>query len=256
MCKRIFVFLLLWSVVLQASAQDGLFITPQREAKKGLVLAFNGNFDIPAADMAKRFGISYRIGPSVFYKTKKNWLFGAKSDFILGGNIREEGFLSNMQHANGGLIGNNGMRYGVQTFERGYTVGLQAGKIIRFREGNNPDNGLMLLTAAGFIQHKILIDDKSGHLNQLRGENRKGYDRLANGLFIEQYAGYTHFSNNGLVNFHIGIDLMAGFTQGRRTYWTDVRKPGNDTRLDILFGIRGGWYIPIFKRKSEEFFFE
>ena len=49
---------------------------------------------------------------------------------------------------------------------------------------------------------------------------------------------------------------MAGFTQGRRDFLYDTGKPGTDTRLDILYGIRGGWYIPIFKRKSEELFFE
>jgi hypothetical protein len=236
-------------------AQDGLFAVPEQETKKGLVIGFNANFDIPMADMAKRFGLGYRIGPSLFYKTKSNWVIGAKSDFLLGGSIREEGFLSNFHHESGGLIGSNGMRYGVRALERGYTVGLMVGKIIPFSE-RNKDNGLLLVTSSGFIQHKILIDDPGGNLNQLRGEYRKGYDRLTNGWFLEQYAGYNCFSRSGLVNFHIGFNVLAGFTQGRRNYWYDVRKPGNDSRFDLIVGVRAGWYIPIFRRKSEEFFFE
>jgi len=149
-----------------------------------------------------------------------------------------------------------GLRADVQVFERGYLIGLQAGKIISFSE-KKPDNGLMLLTTAGFIQHKILISaNKAGYIPQLDGEYRKGYDRLTNGWFIEQFAGYTYFSDNGLINFNIGIDVLAGFTQGRRDYLFDVQKPGNDSRLDMLVGIRGSWYIPIFRKKSEEIFFE
>lgn len=253
--KKQFFFLILLLLSFTGRSQSGLFLEPEREIKRGLVIAFNANLDIPAADMAKRFGLGYRLGPALLYKTRKNWMIGAKSDFLLGGSIREEGFLSNMQHGQGGLIGTNGMRYGVRSLERGYTIGLQAGKIFPF-SSRNKDNGLLLLTSAGFIQHKILIDDPGGNLPQLRGEYRKGYDRLSNGWFLEQYAGYNCFSRNGLVNFHIGLNILAGFTEGRRDYWTDVRKPGHDKRLDILLGFRGGWYIPIFKRKSEEFFFE
>ena len=237
-------------------AQDDLFGTPKREAKKGVVISFNGNFDIPAGDMAKRFGLSYRVGPSVFYKTKTNWVIGAKGDFIFGDRIKEEGFLSNVRDQNESVLPFNGLKAGVNIFERGYMVGLQAGKIINTSK-TNPDNGILLLTSAGFIQHKILIaTKKAGPLPQLEGEYKKGYDRLANGIFVEQFVGYTHFANNGLINFNIGLDVMAGFTQGRRDFLYDVQKPGNENRFDMLFGVRGGWYIPLFKRKSEDIFFE
>jgi len=237
-------------------AQDELFGTPKREARKGLVISLNGDFDIPAADMAKRFGLSYRVGPAVFYKTRSNWIIGAKSDFILGNKIEEDGFLSNLKNSDNTYITSSGFRKNIEVYERGYTVGLQAGKIINISK-KNPDNGIMLLTSAGFIQHKIhIVTRNAGDLPQLTGDYKKGYDRLTNGLFLEQFVGFTHFANNGLVNFNIGLDVLAGFTQGRRDYWFDVQKPGNDKRLDILFGVRGGWFIPIFKRKSEEIYFE
>lgn len=237
-------------------AQDDLFGTKKKEAKHGFIICLNGNFDIPEMDMAKRFGLSYRIGPSIMHKSKNNWLFGVKGDFILGNKIKEDSFLANIKSSDGSFIASNGYRVQVDKFERGYLIGLQAGKIISLYK-NNSDNGLMLLTSAGFIQHKILISTyKSGDVPQLKGDYRKGYDRLTNGWFIEQFVGYTYFANNGLVNFNIGLDLMAGFTQGRRDYWIDVNKPGNDKRTDMLIGIRGAWYIPIFKRKSEDYFFE
>lgn len=247
-------FVLIFSFVTCSFAQDDLFGTPKPEAKKGLLIGFNGNFDVPMADMAKRFGKNYRIGPSVQYKMKSNWIFGAKADFIFGNIIKQDSFLANFSNADGGMIGLNGFRTSNGVYERGYLIGLQAGKILNFSKKNS-DNGLLLMLTAGFIQHKILITDADGQLPQFSGNYRKGYDRLTNGLFLEPYAGYIFFSKNGLINFHIGLDIMAGFTQGRRDFLFDVQRPGNDKRFDMLFGIRGGWYVPVFKRKSEEYFF-
>ncbi|MBS1589367.1 MAG: hypothetical protein JST52_07105 [Bacteroidetes bacterium] len=251
-------FLLLFALFItcSASAQDDLFGTPKREARKGFVIAVYGNFDLPAADMAKRFGASYRVGPSVFFKTKSNWMIGVKGDFILGNKIKEEGFMSNLKDARGNVITAEGFRTNVGVFERGYAIGFLAGKTINISK-TNPDNGITLTTSAGFIQHKISITTKnSGYVPQLDGDYKKGYDRLTNGWFVEQYVGYSYFSNNSLVNFSIGFNFLAGFTAGRRDYLFDVQKPGTDSRLDILWGIRGGWFIPIFHRKSEEFYFD
>ncbi len=254
---------LLLSISASGQEKDGLFgpgVAPK--SRKGFILNGNGSFDIPAADMAKRFGLSYRVGPAVLYKTTSNWLFGAKFDFILGGTIKEDSLMINIRDkysaTSGALyefLNNSGSRIGIPVYERGYAVGLSAGRIISFYK-DQPDNGLILLTTIGFIQHKLNIYDKDKVVNQLQGNYIKGYDRLTNGSFIEQYAGYAFFSNNKLVNFTLGIDALFGFTKGRRDYLFDVMRPDTKQRLDILYGIRGGWFIPMFKRKSEELMFD
>ena len=64
---RLQIFTLFFSmVVVCASAQnkDKLFGTAAApESKSGFIINANGDFDIPAADMAKRFGDSYRVRP-------------------------------------------------------------------------------------------------------------------------------------------------------------------------------------------------
>jgi len=254
--KNIWIFLIAFLGLTQlAQAQDDLFGTPEKEPGKGFIITLNGSFDIPAADMAERFGLSYRVGPGLLYKTKTNWVFGIKTDFIFGNKIKEKGFLSNLMTENEGILAMNGIRSNVSFFERGYLAGFQAGRIFNF-SSKNPDNGLLLLTSAGFVQHKILINtSKSGYIPQLEGDYKKGYDRLANGWYLEQFAGYSYSSKTGFVNFNIGLDILAGFTQGRRNYLTDVQKPGNEKRFDLLYGIRGSWYIPVYKRKSDDFYF-
>ncbi len=237
-------------------AQEDVFgdLHPKPKVHDGWVVGLNANYDLPGGDMAKRFGWNYRLGPSVMYKTKSNWMIGGKFDFLLGGKIKQDSLLSNIRSADGTFIDNNGIGKNVGLFERGYLVGLQAGKILSLT-GTKSDNGLLVLTGVGFMQHKISIVDKDGTITQVKGDYKKGYDRLTNGIYLEQFIGYNHFADNAIINYHIGFNVVAGFTQGRRDFLFDVMRTDNSKRVDLLFGIRGGWYIPIFHRKSEEMFF-
>jgi hypothetical protein len=233
---------------------DDLFGTRKPvESHKGWLIGANGNFDIPAGDMAKEFGLSTRVGPSLSYKTNNNWIFGIKADFIFGGQVKVDSLMINLRDKYGEYITQRGARVILPTFERGYMLGIQAGKIIR-TSAKSKDNGIQLLTTVGFIQHKIRINNPDG-VSAITGDYIKGYDRLTNGLFVEESAEYTYFAKNRLLNFHIGPSVMFGFTQDRRSYLYDVMRTDNKQRLDILFGVRGGWYFCIFKRKSEELVF-
>jgi hypothetical protein len=257
------IFVLVSVSSVQAQDKEKLFNAGQeKHSKKGVILNADGDFDLPGGDMAKRFGASYRLGPSVSYKTGSNWIFGAKIDFVLGGKVKEDSLMINVRDKYSTskanlyeFIDNNGNRIGVPVYERGFAMGLEAGRIFALSK-DHPDNGLLLMTTVGLLQHKILIYDKDKAVSQLRGDYLKGYDRLTNGLFLEEYAGYIYFARNGLLNFTLGVDAMFGFTQGRRDYLYDVMRPDTKQRLDILFGIRGGWFIPIFRKKSEEMMFE
>lgn len=255
--KNILVFILFFTALnFTAQAQDDLFgKTSKLPPRKGFILGVNGDFDNPAGDMAKRFGLSYRVGAEVLYKLKSNWVWGAKVDFILGDKIKEDSLMINLKDNYGMVNGQDGNKVYLTNRELGYMIGLQVGKIINISKTSS-DNGIMFLTSVGFLQHKINIYNRDQNVASIKGDYRKGYDRLTNGLFLEEYVSYNYFANNGLINFNIGLDFMAGFTKGRRDFLYDVMRTDDKQRIDILFGIRGGWYIPMFKRKSEEFFFE
>jgi hypothetical protein len=164
-------------------------------------------------------------------------MFGLKTDFLFGKQINEPGFLSNLLYEDGTLLSSSGIRSHTIPLERGYVAALEAGRIFK-TSSKNPNDGILALTSLGFIQHKIFISNKSKDIPQLDGEYLKGYDRLANGISIEEFVGYTHFSYPDMFNFTIGINILAGFTQGRRDY---------------LFAL---WYGPLFRRKSEDYYFE
>lgn len=256
--KHIILFAILILISNFTYAQDDLFgkkTATKLPSHHGWLIGVNGNLDIPGGDMAKRFGVSYRVGPSVLYKTTSNWFFGAKGDFILGNNVIEDSLMANIKDHTGNMLNQDGSRLSPNLFERGYMVGLQVGKVFNTSKKIS-DNGIMVMGTVGFMQHKILIATNGNTIPEIRGDYKKGYDRLTNGMFIEGYAGYAYFGKDGLLNFNVGLDITAGFTQGRRDYLFDVMRPDNQSRTDIFFGIRGTWYIPIFKRKSEEYIFE
>ncbi len=261
--KKISLSLILLLCCLAAFAQDDLFgVDSSKKSHSGFIINANLTGDLPLADMAKRYGKDFRVGFSFTYKLKSNWVFGTSCDFLAGNMIKEDSFMINIKDKYSGpfngkvvqMLNVEGYRTGVPVYERGYLIGLQLGKIINFNH-NTPDNGLFLMTTAGFIQHKITIFNKEKDVAQLRGDFMKGYDRLTNGWFVEQYVGYAYFANNALLNFNFGVDVMLGFTQGRRDYLWDVMRTDTKSRNDFLIGVRGGWMIPIFRRKSEDISF-
>lgn len=260
-------YLLVITLVMTAAAsrgQESLF-GPGSAKKKhsGFILVGNVSGDMPLLDMAKRFSYDYRVGAGVNYKTERNWIFGVKYDFLLGNKIKEDSFVINIVDKYSGpfngkvfqALNINGNRVGVPVYERGYLAGVQVGKILPLKK-NEKDNGLLLMTTVGMIQHRINIFNKDGDVPAIQGDYVKGYDRLTRGMFLEQYAGYVYFAKNEFLNFSIGLDIAWGFTKGQRAYLFDVGHADTRNRNDVMFGIRGSWMLPIFKRKSEDISFE
>lgn len=209
--------------------------------------------DLPMADLAKRFGTSYRIGFGIKYKTSTNWSVGAKFEFITGNKMKEDSLLYNMTNELG-IININGDVIHVGIFERGYMTGIQVGKIFPYFQAN-PNSGPMMLASLGFIQYKINFFDRDNSFPQLRDEYKKGYDRLTNGWYLEDFIGYNFHSKNKLINVYAGFDFVLGFTKVRRNYTFDLARSETENRKDILVGFKLGWIVPIYKKKSEDTYY-
>ena len=216
-------------------------------------LDVNAAVDFPHADMAKRFGTSYRVGFGIKYKTSSNWIVGAKFEFITGNTFKEDSLLYNMKK-DLGIINIAGDVINVGMFQRGYMTGIQVGKIFPFLQAN-ANSGPMMLASLGFMQYKINFFDRDNSFPQLRDEYKKGYDRLTNGIYFEDFIGYNFHSKNKLVNIYAGFDFVWGFTKVRREYTFDLERKESANRNDILTGFRLGWVVPIYKKKSEDTYY-
>ena len=218
-----------------------------KENSKLNILAINITYATqwPGADLAERFGQNLEIGLGLDYITKNtNFIIGITGNFHFGNNVFENTIRS-ITNEDGNIVGNDQAAAIVSLKQRGVYGGLLAGKLFNL-QGSKSRSGLRVTLGGGILQHKIRLQDDLETVNLLKGENKKGFDRLTNGFALHQFVGYELFSNNRLLNFMVGVEIYEAFTKSRRSF--DVATMSVDTRerLDILFGIKVGWILPLY----------
>ncbi|MFN0187202.1 MAG: hypothetical protein ACKVQV_00715 [Bacteroidia bacterium] len=244
----LFVFLLITgtnTLLAQVSVKDSSISMVMIRPSYGL--------QIPGGDLAKRFGINQSVGMGVTYKTAKGWMFTAEGSFIFGTKVNEPNLFTGLTTSEGTIIGVDGYYADVRVFERGYYATLGVGRLFHVAKPN-PNCGLIVEMSLGFMQHKILIQDKKNAVPSLREEYLKGYDRLTNGLAAREFVGYLYVGNQRLVNFFGGVEAVQGWTASRRDFDFGSMRANNKSRLDLLFGVRVGWIIPLYKEAPDKFY--
>jgi hypothetical protein len=243
LAKLRYLFLLLVPLVSKGQTiKDTLISIP--------MIAAQGAFQFPGGDMAKRFGPDGTIGASFYYKTASNWLLGGEFNFIFGGTVKEDP-LRPLETRDSFMIALGGTPQVINYYERGYTTFAKLGKIFP-KFGPNMNSGIFLKGGVGFIQHKIKYYWTGDGPPQLHGDYVKGYDRLTNGLAITESAGYMHLSNKNFLNFSAELELIQGFTQNRRSWDFDLMAQDTRQRLDLFYGIKLIWYVPLYGKNSGE----
>lgn len=250
MCKRLFsavVFLFLsYFCQSQFQVRDSALFDPH--------ISISYAYQVPGGDMEYRFGDNHNIGFGFHIKSKTNWYYGVQGTYITGNRvIQEKGFLSNLKVEGGYVLDNDGQFAKVSLQQRGFTITADGGYLFPVL-GPNRNSGILVFGGVGLLQHKIRIEHQDSEISQLEGEYLKGYDRLTNGLVLHQFAGYYYMSNYKLVNFYIGIEGWQGFTQSRRDFNFDTQMKDDAKRLDMLYGIRAGWVLHLYKRMSTDYY--
>lgn len=237
MKKNLFIILLAMIFCTQTWAQ-------KTKEKKGFeATTFNLTYatQLPAGDMSRDFKLNFNFGGGVQYFSKSKWILGAEGGYIFGNDPKVD-VLENMRTIDGEILSSD-RTYGVVFQEqRGFHIGLLAGKLIPISK-RNPNSGLRLTLSAGFLQHKIFIEDRGSNIPQLADEYIKGYDRLTNGFALTQFVGYQHFGNKGRINFFAGFEFTQGFTKNRRSWDFYAQQRFDENRIDLLNGIRIGWAL-------------
>lgn len=228
----------------------------QKNVKDSLVSApliqISYAFQVPGGDLADRFGVNSNAGIDFLYKTKSNWLFGASGNVIFGNTIKEGFFLDSIAAANGTIIGQSGDIANINLLQRGFHFQAKVGKIFPVF-GPNKNSGIMVTFGAGYLRHRIRIEDSSNSTPNLEDEYEKGYDRLSTGFALSQFIGYIHLGNNKRTNFYFGFDFTQGWTKNRRGFNFDTRQADTELKNDFLYGIKVGWILPIYT-KSDKYY--
>ncbi len=202
---------------------------------------------LSAGDLVSRFGNNSEVHLGVDFKRKNYWIFSVHGSYLFGKTVKESLFDSISKR---NIIITNEGNYGdVRLYERGFTLSGSIGRMFALSK-NHPNSGIVFRIGAGFIQHKIRIEVIGNNVPQLAKAYKKGYDRLSNGLLLSQNLGYYYLSRNRLVNIYFGLECMEGFTQSRRSFDYDKMATDTKKRLDILYGAKVAWILPVYDRRG------
>jgi hypothetical protein len=219
-----------------------------------MVYGFYG-YQWPGADMADRFGSNSTIGPGFMVKTASNFLFGVEYNYLFGSNIKDGfDFLKGIMTSEGNVINGDGTPAVIALFERGHIIGAKFGKLIPVSKADR-NSGIFFTAGLGFITHKIRIEVQNESAPQLKGDYKRGYDRLSGGLMLSQSVGFMYFGQNRLLNFTLSVEVFEGWTKGYRDFYFDTMAPPDGRKFDFLIGPKIAWMIPLRQRSVNEFFY-
>lgn len=214
----------------------------------------NYSFQMPAGDMKDRFGVNNTIGAGLTFKTRKNWTYGFEVSYLWGNSVKEDSILRNLMTEYGEIINRDGEYGTIRLSESGFYTGVKFGKMFSFARPNR-NSGIILNIGGGYLQHKILIENKDNNVPAVIEDYKKGYDRLSSGIALREFIGYQYLSNNRFINFYGGFEFFQSWTRCRRTVNFDTMTKDTKLRHDYLFGIRVGWILPIYKQTPDEFYY-
>lgn len=249
--KRFFTFLLFTTIFYSS-------LNAQSTVDSSDFIAFfdvNAGYYMPAADMSDRFGMNAAVGAGFNLKTKSNWTLSGSYNYIFGDNVKNENFyLSSILTAEGVIIDGNGQYAEINLMERGWNSFISVGKIIPVSKKQR-NSGIWIHTGMGLLQHKIMINNPLNLAPQIKGDYKKGYDKLSNGFALNQFVGYVWINKKNIFNTYAGFDITAAWTENRRSYDFVLAEKYNEKRFDVIYGIKLGWIIPIYRRSPEPFYY-
>ncbi|MFM7388174.1 MAG: hypothetical protein ACKO68_07950 [Bacteroidota bacterium] len=206
-------------------------------------------------DLVNRYGYMNLVGFSAGYKLKNNWFFQTDASFLFGSQVKIPGLLNGITDSYGNITDVNGDPAAVNILCRGVTANVVVGKIIPLSKFHR-NSGIMVHAGAGYLNHRIKIETQTQVVPMIELDYKKGYDRLSTGLCLEQFIGYAFMARSSFYNFYGGLYCIEGFTKERRTLYFDQPDVpvSTKTRLDILVGLKLGWFIPFYSTQKDYYY--
>ncbi len=208
---------------------------------------------MPGGDLSSRFGYNMNVGMPIMYKFRNGIIVGVEGNYFFGKTVKED-VLSIMRNKDGTITSSQGDPAKIRFNERGWMISAVGGKVFNLLSANK-NSGVFVLFGVGYMQHKVKLIDVGRNVPQIFGDKIKGYDRLTGGICISQTIGYLFMAKNKLANIYFGFEAFEAFTKGLRGYQYDLMHDDSKARVDILYGFRLGWMLPIYKKAPKEFYY-
>ncbi len=213
------------------------------------------SLQIPFGELADRYGLNSDVGIHSFFMLRNNFTFGLEFNYMFGSQLKGDAthIFDNLKTSNGQILNTQGEYANYVLSERGFFTGGKIGKVFYLKKGKK--TALITNIGIGLLQHKIRIEVEGNNVPGIIGDYSKGYDRLTNGLAINQFIGIGHLPLYSPINFYVGIEINEAWTKNRRNFNFDTMEKDNHLRHDYLFGIKAGWIITIYKQDIKQYYY-
>lgn len=203
-------------------------------------------------DLVHRFGFLNLVGFGAGYKFKNNVFALADANFIFGNKVKIPGIFEHLVDSYGNITDVNGDVATVSVLARGVSINAQIGKIFPLNQ-RDKNSGIMVHAGLGYLNHRVKIETQTQVVPMIELDYKKGYDRLTAGVNLMQFIGYAYMPKQSFYSFYGGIYAMQGFTKNRRTLFYDQPDVPVSTalRLDLIMGIKVGWFIPFYSTQKD-----
>jgi hypothetical protein len=246
-----FLFLAFFLVASLVQAQ----VNVRDSSAQGVLFGIGSSLQWAGGDLADKFGFSVDLSFDTWYKTRSHWMFGAGASFFFGDDVRiGDQMVAGLTTSNGQLISLNGNYGDYKFFQRGFSLQANVGRVFT-SWGHNANSGLLVLIGGGYLQHRVRIENAGQDIPQLLDDYEKGYDRLSGGPMARQFIGYLHAGSRRRINFIVGFDFLQGFTQDYRGFHFDTGQAVSGTQLDLMYGFRFIWFLPVYSGATETYYY-
>ncbi len=210
----------------------------------------------PLGELANRFGYNLNVSGGLRHRWADNRYFaGVEGYYIFGRRVKENpaAWLYNEDGYIFGWSADGGFEVPLLLRERGFYVGINGGRL--FALNQRRIYYLRANIGVGFLQHKIHYVDDSRSLAQLFGDYGKGLDRLTYGWASHQELAFEHISPKNRFNYFLALEITEGLTRNRRSFNYDTLMRDDHLRLDLLVGLRFGYFFAYYYGSSDELIF-
>ncbi len=222
---------------------------------QGWLIHISANYMTKGGEFASYLDDNFMLGGDVQYKFKSNWLVS------FGGRYHFADDLENAQQIFGELMTSQGEflslngEYAQITFrERGWNMSADVGYIFN-RLGHNANSGLLVSLGAGYNVHFIDIRNQRENTPQVQELYKRGYDRWTEGFMTRQLIGYQFAGTERRINFTLAFEFMQGFNENVRGFNYDTREYVTGNQLDLYYGLRFSWFLPIYDQNAQKFYY-
>lgn len=222
---------------------------------QGWLFHATANYHLKGGDFAEYLNPSYGIGGDLQYKWKSNFILSVGGRYNFGDGVKDPlTTFGDIFTAQGEILTSGGEYAYISFSERGWNATLDVGYIVNSL-GHNANSGLLITAGAGWNAHWIQVRNQSENTPQLQDEYLKGYDRFTQGVLTRQFLGYQFSGNNEMINFTAGFEFMQGFNHNVREFNYATRSYDTGAKLDLYYGLRVSWFLPIYNQNAQKYYY-